>query len=99
MVSLQQTDDSLRLPRGHVVVGNDLSSLQVALSVDHKCPAPAIQHLSTNEVGGIAIAKLDPTPEVPSCDVVPVDWRIARNNAEPLGFGERRIDGAYSADQ
>ena len=100
MVSLEQTDDSLRLPRGHVVVGNDLTSLQVALSVDDKCPAPAIQYLPTNEVGGIAIAKLNPTPVILSRrDVVPVDWRIARDNAQPPGFAQRRIDRAHSADQ
>src|SRR3990170_4225285 len=99
MVSLEQTDDSLRLPRGHVVVGNDLTSLQMALSVDHKCAAPAIQNLPTNEIGGIAIAKLNPAPAVPRCDVVPVDWRIARDNAQPPDFVQRRIDGAHSADQ
>ena len=51
VVSLEQADDSLRLPRGHIVVGDDLTALQMSLSVDDKCAAATIQNLPTNEIG------------------------------------------------
>ena len=60
VVSLEQADDSLRLPRGHVVVGHDLTALQVSLAVDDKCAAPTIEDLPTNEISRVAVPKLNP---------------------------------------
>jgi hypothetical protein len=41
---------------------------------------PRFEHLPSNEIGGIGIAKLDPASMILSGrDVVPVNWRIAGN--------------------
>ncbi len=64
VVPLEQTDDSLRLPRGHVVVGDNLTALEMTLSVDDKRAAATIENLPSNEISRVAVAKLCPPTAV-----------------------------------
>jgi hypothetical protein len=82
VVSLEQTDDRLRLPHRHVVVDDNLTPLQMILSVHDQGTAATIQNLPPNQVGGIAVAKLYPAPALLRIgDVVPIDWRVTGNDA------------------
>jgi hypothetical protein len=51
-VALEQAHNRLRLPRGHVVVADDLPALQVALPYTTSARRPRFEHLPSNEVGG-----------------------------------------------